>query len=84
MIIIAVQDKQMLYMRYLDVCEKRDVVLANIIASEYKKRRKGQEQKPVCMLSIAAKLEAKVRNATKSEAAMHTVQSFRYFFPHFL
>lgn len=65
------QKRDVLFARYLDVCEKRDVILGGIISEQKNSNR------PVCMLSVAASLEARVRKVTVVESSMHTVQSFR-------
>lgn len=50
----AGQDNKVLFSRYCETCEKRDTVLQQLLA-EYISARKHEG--PVCMLTIAAKLE---------------------------
>lgn len=73
LISMVTQDKRMIYSRHLDICDKRDTVLSSILSSV---------TGPVCMLSVAAKLEGRIRNATSNEASMNMVQSFRDPFEH--
>lgn len=70
LISMVVQDKSVLYSKYTDSCEKRDALLQSLFQGHSK-------EKPVCMLSIAAKLESRVKSMILRDTSTHSVQSYR-------
>lgn len=71
LISMVVQDRKVLYSKYNDSCEKRDVLLHAIL------REKADKNQPICMLSVAAQLEGRVKSMISRDASTHSVQSYR-------
>lgn len=70
LISMVVQDTNVLFSKYNDSCEKRDALLNSILQNL-------DRNKPVCMLSVAAKLESRVKSMIQRDTSTHSVQSYR-------
>ena len=68
------QDKKVLYSKYIDSCEKRDGLVLSILRDHSLKNGRDQA---VCMLSVAASLEYRVKTMILRDASTHSVQSYR-------
>lgn len=74
----VLQDRGVLYARFVDACVRRDRVLARVLAC-----RGGARGQAVCLLSVAASLEAAVREGSlqgdSSRASVQCLQDpFQY------
>lgn len=69
---MIVQDKDVLYSKHMDSCERRDAVLMAVLREMEPTSAHG-----ICMLSVVAKVEARIKSLAAGDAFTNSVQSFR-------
>ena len=67
----------MLYSKHMDSCERRDAVLLSVLRGMKQQQHEECEGGGVCMLSVVAKVEARIRGLAAGDAFTNSVQSVR-------